>query len=140
VTARVPTRLLPTGSWRQSALAAVLAAALAFTLAGCSPELAFPAIHDMPPPRADTPLSPDQVKQATDDLISERNHLSAGTEAAAKTDTKSATAPKVAVAAVAPAKKKKHSHAQGMTTGSVAPVTQAPTGGATQTAGADGKP
>jgi hypothetical protein len=29
----------------------------------------------MPAPRADTPLTPDQVKQATDDLISQRDHL-----------------------------------------------------------------
>ena len=32
-------------------------------------EVGFPAVHDMPAPRADTPLTPDQVKQATDDLI-----------------------------------------------------------------------
>lgn len=53
-----------------------VAAGLAFLVAGCS-EVGFPAIHDMPGPRADTPLTPDQVKQATDDLISERNHLQA---------------------------------------------------------------
>ena len=35
----------------------------------------FPAVHDMPAPRADTPLTPDQVKQATDALTSERDHL-----------------------------------------------------------------
>jgi len=31
----------------------------------------------MPSPRADTPLSPDQVKQATDDLTTQRDHLQA---------------------------------------------------------------
>lgn len=50
-----------------------LAAALALLVAGCS-EIGFPAVHDMPAPRADTPLTPDQVKQATDDLISQRDH------------------------------------------------------------------
>jgi hypothetical protein len=50
-------------------------AALACLVAGCS-EVGFPAVHDMPAPRAEAPLTPDQVKQATDDLISERNHLS----------------------------------------------------------------
>ena len=35
----------------------------------------------MPAPRADTPLTPDQVKQATDDLISERDHLSTEAQA-----------------------------------------------------------
>jgi hypothetical protein len=46
---------------------------MALLVAGCS-EIGFPAVHDMPAPRADTPLTPDQVKQATDDLISQRDH------------------------------------------------------------------
>jgi hypothetical protein len=57
-----------------------IAAAAAFLLSGCS-ELGFPSVHDMPAPRADTTLTPDQVKQATDDLISERNHLSTEVQA-----------------------------------------------------------
>jgi hypothetical protein len=57
-------------------------AAVAMLASGCSPEVAFPAIHDMPPPRSDAPLTPDQVKQATDGLISDRNHLSTETQAA----------------------------------------------------------
>ena len=52
----------------------LLAAGLTCFLAGCS-EVGFPAVHDMPSPRADTPLTPDQVKQATDDLVSQREHL-----------------------------------------------------------------
>ena len=55
-------------------LGTVLAASLACLLAGCA-EVGFPAVHDMPSPRADTPLTPDQVKQATDDLVSQREHL-----------------------------------------------------------------
>jgi hypothetical protein len=50
-------------------------AAIVFLLAACS-EIGYPAVHDMPGPRADTPLTPDQVKEATDSLISERDHLS----------------------------------------------------------------
>jgi hypothetical protein len=57
----------------------VMAAAVALFVAGCS-DVIFPAVHDMPGPRADTPLTPEQVKQATDNLICEREHLS--TEAA----------------------------------------------------------
>ncbi len=56
------------------AFGALLAAGLACLLAGCS-EVGFPAVHDMPSPRAEAPLTPDQVKQVTDDLISQREHL-----------------------------------------------------------------
>jgi hypothetical protein len=59
----------------------VIAAATAFAMSACSPGAdypsIFPAIHDMPPPRAETPLDPVQVQQATEDLIIERNHLTA---------------------------------------------------------------
>jgi hypothetical protein len=51
-----------------------MAAALACLVSGCS-EIGFPAVHDMPAPRDDTTLTPDQVKQATDDLITQRDHL-----------------------------------------------------------------
>ena len=53
-----------------------MAAAAAMLLSGCSPEVGLPAVHDMPPPRAEAPLSPDQVKQATDELANERDHMS----------------------------------------------------------------
>ncbi len=35
----------------------------------------------MPAPRADTPLTPDQVKQLTDNLICEREHLTTEAQA-----------------------------------------------------------
>jgi hypothetical protein len=38
---------------------------------------AFPAVHDMPAARSETKLTPDQVKQATDDLISDRDRIEA---------------------------------------------------------------
>jgi hypothetical protein len=49
--------------------------AVAFLEAGCSDVGSFPAVHDMPTPRSDTPLTPEQVKQATDALTAERDHL-----------------------------------------------------------------
>jgi hypothetical protein len=55
--------------------ALAIACAVAFLVSGCA-ETGFPAVHDMPAPRADTPLTPDQVKEATDALISARDHLS----------------------------------------------------------------
>ena len=54
-----------------------IAVTAAFFLSACS-ELGFPAVHDMPAPRAETTMTPDQVKQATDDLVSERDHLNTG--------------------------------------------------------------
>ncbi len=48
-------------------------------LASCSPGAdypsLFPAVHDIPPPRTDTPLDAGQVQQATEDLISARDRL-----------------------------------------------------------------
>jgi hypothetical protein len=65
--------------------AALIAAATVLAVSGCSPGAdypsLFPAVHDMPPPRSDTTMDPLQVQQATEDLITERNHLSAGTQA-----------------------------------------------------------
>jgi hypothetical protein len=65
--------------------AALIAAATVLAVSGCSPVAdypsLFPAVHDMPPPRNDTTMNPLQVQQATEDLISERNHLSGGTQA-----------------------------------------------------------
>jgi hypothetical protein len=80
--------------------AAAIVAAAALLLPGCSPGAdypsIFPAIHDMPPPRAATPLDADQVQQATEALISERNHLSAEAQGSgqAKTPPASPTAAK----------------------------------------------
>ena len=66
---------------RATRLAALaLGAAASLLVAGCSSSSApslFPAVLDTPAARDDTPLSADQVKQATDNLIAERNHLCA---------------------------------------------------------------
>ncbi len=55
--------------------------ACCFILSACSPVAnypsLFPAVHDTPPPRAETPLDSVQVQQATEDLISARDRLTA---------------------------------------------------------------
>lgn len=61
-------------------LAALCGCAGAVLIAGCSSSSApslFPAVLDTPPPREETPLSPEQVKQAMDNLTAERNRLCA---------------------------------------------------------------
>jgi len=67
---------------------------LASLLAGCSSALEnpFPAVHDMPAPRAETPMTPEQVKQATDALESERARLAGAAPAAAAPAAQSAPA------------------------------------------------
>lgn len=58
-----------------------LATVACFVLAACSPGAdypsLFPSVHDIPAPRTDTPLDSNQVQQATEDLISARDRLSA---------------------------------------------------------------
>jgi hypothetical protein len=61
----------------------------------------FPAVHDMPPPRADTPLDPVQVQQATEDLITERNHLNGEAQGTAAKDSATAVTPQPAKAKAA---------------------------------------
>ena len=60
-------------------------------MSGCSPGADYPsifaAVHDMPPPRADTPLDADQVQQATETLITERNQLGAAAQASGQNKT-----------------------------------------------------
>jgi hypothetical protein len=80
---------MPCGIWREqpfmqgrrrvsARLGLAVAAAIALLLAGCSsparPSL-FPSVLNDPPPHEDTPLQPPEVKQAVDNLVSERNHL-----------------------------------------------------------------
>jgi hypothetical protein len=72
---------------------AVLATGLALSaLAGCSSaqnelssiveksQSGYPSLVERETPRNDTPLNAEEVKQATDDLISQREHLSAETK------------------------------------------------------------
>jgi hypothetical protein len=54
---------------------AVIAAGI--PLSGCASDSVFPAVHDMPAARSETKLTPEQIKQATDDLISDRDRTEA---------------------------------------------------------------
>lgn len=66
-------------------VAAALAVAVpAVLLGGCSAALdpTYPAIHDMPAPRPDTPMTADELKRATADLVTERNTLNAEAQTA----------------------------------------------------------
>lgn len=65
-------------AWRALAIGAI-AASVGLCLSGCS-DINFPAVHDMPAARTDITLTPDQVKQATDQLNCERQHLQGETQ------------------------------------------------------------
>jgi hypothetical protein len=65
------------GRAKRRGLAAVaICAMLALVVGSCSPSN-YPAVLANPTPRDDPPMTPDQIKQATDNLISDRNQLSA---------------------------------------------------------------
>ena len=59
--------------------AAVMAAAVAaLLLSACSSSSGtYPSLFAEPPPRGDTPLTPAEVKQATDTLLTDRDRLCA---------------------------------------------------------------
>lgn len=91
VISRVPASVAP----RRAPSFLGLAAIACLVLAACSPGAdypsLFPSVHDIPPPRTDTPLDRNQVQQATEDLISARDHLGAESQGAqAKNSTSSA--------------------------------------------------
>ncbi len=118
-------------------------------LAACSPGAdypsLFPAVHDTPPPRTDTPLDANQVQQATEDLISARDRLNteaqspqskvstASSRPAGKSSGKSSAKP-----ATGPAAAKKQPGTQ-LSGGRVPGTDQVPGTDAAQTAGAETK-
>ena len=122
------------GSTTRRQLAALLIAGAAFAgLSGCSPGADFPSIfstgHDLPPPPTAT-MNTDQVQQATEALITDRDHLNAQAQGAAGQDNSQNPAnpsPKAAVAKKKPARE----------TEAAAGV--APASAAAQTAGAESK-
>jgi hypothetical protein len=60
--------------------AAVAVAAVSALLSACSSSSSsrtYPSLFAEPSPRGDTPLTPDEVKQATDTLLTDRQHLCA---------------------------------------------------------------
>lgn len=56
---------------------AVTALAVSALLSACSSSGTYPSLFAEPPPRSDTPLTPAEVKQATDTLLTDRDHLCA---------------------------------------------------------------
>jgi hypothetical protein len=83
---------------RTSALAAVAVLA-ALALSACSPGAdypsIFPAVHDnIPPPPADTPMDANQLQQATEDLITDRDRLNAEAQGSGQAAANPPAAPK----------------------------------------------
>jgi hypothetical protein len=117
--------------------ALAIAGAMAVGLSGCSPGAdypsIFPAIHDMPPPRDDATMNSDQVQQATEDLITDRNHLNAEAQGAPG----QASANSSVAAKPAAAKKKIAAQPQAANGGAITAPGAAANG--TQTAGAESK-
>jgi hypothetical protein len=112
-------------------------AALAGVLAACSPAVvdpapSFPTVLDPPPVRSDTPLDPEQVQRATDDLISARKQLDSEVNGVGERDTALA-----AKAKPLPAPKKKP---RKPATQSAAVNPAAAGGAATPAAGSSAKP
>ncbi|HXX52145.1 MAG TPA: hypothetical protein VEI98_12790 [Xanthobacteraceae bacterium] len=107
--------------------ALIFAAAACLAVSACSPGVdypsAFPAVHDMPPPRTEAPLDAQQVQQATEDLISDRNRLNSEAQG---TQSKASAGPAAKSANAAAAAKK-------------TPADSSPTAATAQAAGAETK-
>ncbi len=141
VISRMPASFAP---WRRAAFV-VLAAITCLVLAACSPGAdypsLFPAVHDIPPPRTDTPLNSNQVQQATEDLISARDRLSAEAEGAqGKNSTNSATKAGAKPSANSPANSAGKSSAKLAAGPAVARTQPSTPVGARQTLGTDAEP
>ena len=73
------------------ALAGLAAILAGMTLSGCSSDGVFPAVHDMPAARTETKLTPDEVTQATNDLLYERDRTEAQGQTPAQPQTAATT-------------------------------------------------
>ena len=111
-------------------LALAIAVAAAALVSACSPGADYPAVLVPPPPRPDTTMDADQVKQATDALISQRDRLTTDAQNNAQ-PAPAPAAPAPATTASVPAAAQKKSKPAAGTTQSAS---------TTQTAGADAKP
>ena len=152
VISRMPASVVP----RRASSFLGLAAIVCLILAACSPGAdypsLFPSVHDIPPPRTDTPLDTNQVQQATEDLISARDRLTTEAQGAqAKNSTSSAVKPAAKSAANSPAKSADKSSHKSSATPATGPAAarkqpspqvdarQTPGTDAEQTAGAETK-
>jgi hypothetical protein len=108
------------GRFAKLALAALAVVGCALLVAGCSStDRMFPAVHDMPAARTETTLTPDEVKQATDSLVSERDHLNTEAQSQANVQPIAATNAPATTGSI-PQKK---------SATSAAPIAQQPTSG-----------
>jgi len=73
--------VISSGRLAKFALAALTLVGAALLETGCSTDTVFPAVHDMPAARNETTLTPAEVKQATDSLVTERDHLNSEAQA-----------------------------------------------------------
>jgi len=126
-------RALPGISHHAAPIALVCAVAACLALSACSPGVdypsIFPAVHDMPPPRTEAPLDAQQVQQATEDLISDRNRLNSEAQSTQNTQTtQNKTSP-------SPASKSANS----VTAAKNTPPRPSPTAAGAQAAGAETK-
>ena len=152
VISRMPASVVP----RRASSFLGLAAIVCLILAACSPGAdypsLFPSVHDIPPPRTDTPLDTNQVQQATEDLISARDRLTTEAQGAqAKNSTSSEVKPAAKSAANSPAKSADKSSHKSSATPATGPAAarkqpspqvdarQTPGTDAEQTAGAETK-
>jgi len=85
------------------AIAGLAAVSAALLLSACSSDNAFPAVHDMPAARTEMKLTPDEIKQATDDLISQRDKTEANAQANAQPVTTGSIPQKKSAASAQPA-------------------------------------
>src|SRR3974390_419375 len=85
------------------ACAGVALITAAVVLSGCASDTTFPAVHDMPAARSESKLTPEQIKQATDDLISDRDRTEAKATTPATTGSIAQRKPAPARAAAQPA-------------------------------------
>jgi hypothetical protein len=128
------------GAGHKPAPLAVFCVAVCLLVAGCSPGAEFPsifpAVHDMPPPRTETPMNQTELQKATEDLISQRDHLNAEAPKPAATP----AAQTASASTKPPAKKAAHKASQ-LAAAAASPATTASAQGAgTQAAGTDPKP
>jgi len=82
--------------------AAATGAVVAVLVSACSPGADYPPILAKPEPRAEQTMSPDQVKQATNALISDRTQLSTEAQAAQASAVASGMAPPPATTGTTP--------------------------------------
>jgi hypothetical protein len=110
---------------RRAVAALTICASMAVLLAACSAD--YPTVLAPPTPRGDPEMDPNQLKQATDALISDRDQLNS----AAQANSQANPPPNAGDPAAQPA-----------TTGSAqtAGVAAQPASGSTQTAGVAAKP